>query len=363
MFAQLQPLKIVFFSSSVFTKPILESLFQAQGKTLLTLVNEQYLGLSSDIQKHLNLPEKLFTDQQLFQFTVKLVGIVSQTNKTLRNRILVNPIAQKALDLGLPTFLPEKLNREWTNSNFLSEGIDFGIVASYGQIISQRVLDLAKYKFINWHPSDLPKYRGASPIQAALLNGDSYTALSWIEMTKEMDAGDIWLKIPQPISNQDTFSELAHKLSILGAKTWALVLAKILLANNYGWQGEIQDHTQATFCGKQTKVEALIEPKNYSAKDLFNHWRAFIEFPKTKFYSTYFQQLVTLDWCTGYCLELPKLATDSDKILYSDSEWTQLKLNKQLRTFLHTASGYLEVTKLVLENGKKLDFRGFLMNR
>ncbi len=363
MFAQLQPLKIVFFSSSAFTKTILENLFQAQEKTLLTLVNEQYFGLSSDIQKQLNLPENFFTDQQLSQFTVKLVGVVSQARKTLRNRILVNPIAQKALDLGLPTFLPEKLNREWTNSDFLSKGVDFGIVASYGQIISQAVLDLAKYKFINWHPSDLPKYRGASPMQAALLNGDDYTALSWIEMTKAMDAGDIWLKIPRPISTQDTFSELALSLSILGAKTWALVLAKILLANNYGWQGEAQDHTQATFCSKQTKVDALIEPKSYPAKDLFNRWRAFIEFPKTKFYSVYFRQLVTLDWCTGYCLELPKLTTEADKILYSDSEWTQLKLNKQLRTFLHTASGYLEVTKLVLENGKKLDFRGLLMKK
>jgi len=359
--AESQPLKIVFFSSSEFTKPILENLFQAQGKTLLTVVNEQYFNLSADIQQHLNLPEKFFTDQQLSQFTVNLVGVVSQANKTLRNQILVNPIPQKALDLGLPTFLPEKLNREWTHSDFLSKGIDFGIVASYGQIVSQTVLDLAKYKFINWHPSDLPKYRGASPMQTALLNGDSHTTLSWIEMTKEMDAGDIWLKIPQVIKSQETFTDLAKTMSFLGANTWAIVIAKILLADKYSWQGQPQDHAQATFCSKQTKTDALIEPKSYTSKDLFNRWRAFVEFPKTKFYSTYFQQLVTLDWCTGYCLALPKLSNKSDKILYTDSEWTQIKLNKQLKTFLHTASGYLEVARLVLENGKRLNFQGYLM--
>jgi len=358
-----RPLKIVFFSSSEFTKPILDSLVQAQGKPLLTVINEHYSSLASDIQKPLNLPKELFTDQQLAQFTIELVGAVSQTNKTLRNQTLVNPIAQTAIDLGLPTFLPKKLNQEWTNSDFLSKGIDFGIVASYGQIISQTILDLAKYKFINWHPSDLPKYRGASPMQTALLNGDNHTALSWIEMTKEMDAGDIWLKIPQSISAWETFSELAQRMSVLGAQTWALVIAKILLANRYGWQGEAQDHTQATFCGKQTKEDAVIEPKNYTAKDLFNRWRAFVQFPKTKFHSTYFQQLVTLDWCVGYCLNFPKLVRESDKIIYTDSEWTQIKYNKQLKTFLHTASGYLEVTKVVLENGKKLNFQGFLMTK
>ena len=90
-------------------------------------------------------------------------------------------------------------------------------------------MDIPKYGFVNWHPSKLPKYRGASPIQSVILNQETESALTWIQMIKEMDAGDIILQIPYQLDQTETFESLTNYNSQIGADTWAIILALQIL--------------------------------------------------------------------------------------------------------------------------------------
>jgi methionyl-tRNA formyltransferase len=90
-------------------------------------------------------------------------------------------------------------------------------------------LDIPKHGFVNWHPSKLPKYRGASPIQSVILSQETDSALTWIQMTKEMDAGDIILQIPYKLNQLETFDTLANQNAELGKDTWAIVLVLQIL--------------------------------------------------------------------------------------------------------------------------------------
>ncbi len=352
------PLKLVFFSSSHFVLPILESIINSQDFTLDQVVLCHSEQLSPNEQQISGLTKQHLEDD-LLKRKIELKLVVSQPDRELRQTKVSNPVSEFARKNQIPLFLPEKINKEFQNSSELMQGFDFGIVASFGQIISQSVLDLAQYKFVNWHPSDLPKYRGASPMSSLLYNGENQTALSWIEMTKEMDAGDIWLKIGREVNKQTTFTQLAKEMGDLGAKTWSIVIAKIILAEKYNLKPIPQDHSIATFCGKQTKEDAIIKPSEMSAKQVFNHWRAFVEFPKTKFYSKYFKQLICLNIAINIWDTLQPLKETNWKIVNENEEWLQLKGQKQVKTLLKCKEGFVEVKKITLSNGKSIDFRGF----
>ncbi len=352
------PLKLVFFSSSYFVLPILKSIISSQDRTLDQAVLNHYEQLSPDEQQISGLTKKYLEDS-LLKRKIELKLVVSQPDRELRQKKISNPVSEFARKNKIPLFLPEKINREFQKSSELMQGFDFGIVASFGQIISQSVLDLAEYKFINWHPSDLPKYRGASPMSSLLYNGENQTALSWIEMTKEMDAGDIWLKIDREVDNQTTFTQIAQKMGNLGAKTWSIVIAKIILAEKYNLKPIPQNHSMATFCSKQTKEDAIIKPSEMSSTQVFNHWRAFVEFPKTKFYSKYFRQLICLNVAVNTWSTLQPLKEANWKIVNENEEWLQLKGQKEVKTLLKCKVGFVEVKKITLSNGKSIDFRGF----
>jgi methionyl-tRNA formyltransferase len=153
-----------------------------------------------------------------------------------------------------------------------------GVLAAYGKIIPQPALDLLEpFGIINLHPSLLPKYRGPSPIETAILNGDKKTGISLMKLTKEMDAGPLFAQKSLPLSGAETKKELYQKLSTLGTD---LLLS--LLPELPNLTPTPQKESQATYTQKLDKSLSELQPATHTAQQLHNQVRAFLGFPKSK---------------------------------------------------------------------------------
>lgn len=182
------------------------------------------------------------------------------------------PVKQLAMQYHIPTIQPEKLK----DIILPISHADVGITAQYGAIIPQGLLDFPIKGILNVHTSLLPKYRGASPIQSAILNGDSSTGVTIMKMEAGLDTGPILMQNMIDISPDVTYAELDQSLATLGAET---LLAAIPLYMS----GELipipQDNSKATHCTKISREDGQIDWKQYSAQQIYNMYRAFTPWP------------------------------------------------------------------------------------
>jgi len=211
----------------------------------------------------------------LIENKYNIISVYTQGDKKVgRKQIfqesLVKTLAQTH---NIPVFTPEKLRSEI--EIIKNQNPDLIIVAAYGKIIPQEILDIPKYKAINVHPSLLPKYRGASPIQNALLNGDRITGTTIILMNNEVDAGDILGQIEIRIDANENLPDLSEKL----AKKSADLLIKTL-PNWINKQivPQKQNSHETTFCQILKKEDGKINWTD-TAEDIFNRFRAFYPWP------------------------------------------------------------------------------------
>lgn len=157
-------------------------------------------------------------------------------------------------------------------SPLIEDEFEVAIVASYPKILKEEILNLPKFGSLNIHPSRLPAYRGPSPIQTALLNGDTSTAISIIKLDKEIDHGPILIQKEIDILNEDTNETLERKCGALGGDLILQILPHYI-------EGTLklieQDHTKATFTRKFDKKEGEISLEN-KAEEVQNKWRAFL---------------------------------------------------------------------------------------
>lgn len=146
--------------------------------------------------------------------------VISQTDKPRGrgNKLQPTPVKETAINLGLRVHQPEKVNDVETIELIKSVKPDFIIVAAYGQILKEELLSIPKYGCLNIHASLLPKYRGAAPINWAIINGDSITGVTIMKMEKGLDSGPMILKVETKIDDDDTAEELHDRLSIMGAE-------------------------------------------------------------------------------------------------------------------------------------------------
>jgi methionyl-tRNA formyltransferase len=365
---------IAFFSSSDFTITLLQSIVESEGKFLFDIAKKQYDNLIELYKNNihpksvLSLPEN-FWDSSFLQKKIHLEIVISQPNRILRNTTVSNPISDFANSHLLPLYTPEKINNEVSLFSSLAKNLDIAIVASYGQILSEHILTVPSYGMINWHPSKLPLYRGPSPVQTTLKNGDSTTSLSWIEMNETMDAGDIYLQIDTNISQADIFRDVIQNLSKIGSNSWALVIAlKIAeqekMENNeiilYDYIPMRQDYGMVTKTSLIKKTDKFIDHKTHSNIAVYNHFRAFHEFPGTWIESEYFGDAIKL-----VSVIKPISHHDFDKLqekcsqLIHKNEWFVLDIDSKQRTFLRCEEGYLEVQEICLSSGKQIQFSGF----
>jgi methionyl-tRNA formyltransferase len=196
-------------------------------------------------------------------------------------RLQPSPVKQAAEELGIPVETPEKSRSPEFVERLGAEHSDLLLVAAYGQILSQNVLDSSRHGGINLHGSILPKYRGAAPIQRAILQGEMETGVTLMQMDRGMDTGDMIAIERLPIGPEETYGELQDRLAELAARMAREWLPR-LAAGDY--PRTPQDHELATLAPKVTKDEAELR-FDQPAVEEHRRYRAFTPSPGAYFHS------------------------------------------------------------------------------
>lgn len=190
-------------------------------------------------------------------------------------KVYMSPVAERAERLGIQALKPSNINDPQIIANIKEIAPDIIIVAAYGRILSKELLNMPKYGCVNVHLSLLPKYRGASPVQSALLNGDTETGITVMLMNERLDEGDILLSETVRIKENETAGELTERLFIIGGD---LLLRTLPGIESGSLKPVPQDNSRATYCKPIKKTDGLIDI-NTDSNDLLNKIRAFSPWP------------------------------------------------------------------------------------
>ena len=208
---------------------------------------------------------------------LEVVCVVSQPDRPVGRKMKLQacPAKVRALELGLPVHSPEKIGSADSVGYLSSLSPELQVVVAYGQYIPSSVLSIPPLENINLHPSMLPRYRGAAPIQMAIADGLSETGITVLYVSKEMDAGDIVLQTSHPILPSDDAVSLKQKLAVAGADL--LVEAAMKLKAGAATRTP-QDEDRATYVKKLTREDGIID-WTQSADEIHNRVRAFRPWP------------------------------------------------------------------------------------
>jgi methionyl-tRNA formyltransferase len=217
------------------------------------------------------------TLRRLIESDHEVAGVVTQPDRPAGRgrRLQPQPAKLLTLERGLPVLQPERVNRPESLTAIGELAPDALVIAAYGQILRQPLLDLPQRGALNVHASLLPKYRGASPVAAAILAGDPRTGITILEVVLALDAGPMVAQRALPIEPHDTTGTLSDKLARLGAD----LLIDLLPA----WErGDItaqpQDDSQATYAPTLRKEDAVID-WSLPAKEVWRRVRAYNPWP------------------------------------------------------------------------------------
>ncbi len=212
---------------------------------------------------------------------IEVLSVVTQLKKEVgrKKELKGTPVFYLANELGVKVY-------EASTSKMIVDQVDLGeadfvVVADYGVLLKEYVLDAPKIDCINVHGSILPKYRGASPIQSALLDGVEKTGVTIMRMVKAMDAGAIYKIVEYKIEKEDVAPLLYEKLAKLGAEALIDTLRDVY---ENGTTPMEQDHDKATYCGKINKSDAEVDFMKESAVEIWNKYRAYYFWPKIYFF-------------------------------------------------------------------------------
>lgn len=188
----------------------------------------------------------------------QVVAVVTQPDRPKgRGKKMVFPVVkEKALEHNIPVFQPESAKSPEFISELKKFGADIFIVAAYGQILTEEVLNIPKYGSVNVHGSLLPKYRGAGPIQWSVINGDRVTGVTIMHMAKGLDSGDMISKAEMEISDEDTYGTLSQRMAEVGAKLLEKTLVEI---ENGTAKREPQNHVESTYAPMLTRETGHID--------------------------------------------------------------------------------------------------------
>lgn len=190
--------------------------------------------------------------KKLIEEKFDVVGVFTQPDKPKGRgmELSFSPVKELALAHGLPVFQPEKMRDGRALEQIKALAPDILVVVAYGRILPDEILALPRYGAINVHGSLLPKYRGAAPIQWAVLNGDKVTGVSTMYLASEMDTGDVIYTAETEIGEFETSGELFDRLMLMGAE----LLVKTLRDIEKGTAPRTpQDHSQASYVSQLDK--------------------------------------------------------------------------------------------------------------
>ena len=206
---------------------------------------------------------------------LKLIFTKEDKRNARGNKIIFSPVKQFGLDNNIEIIQPKRLKDAEITEKIREINPDLIVVVAYGKIIPKEIIDIPKYGIINVHSSLLPKYRGASPIHSAILNGDKETGVSIMYIEEELDAGDVILKEYCEITEDDTLGTLHDKLKELGAKGLGKTL-KLIESGNV--KAEKQDDAKATFVKPISKEQSKIDWTD-TKENVYNKIRGLNPFP------------------------------------------------------------------------------------
>lgn len=207
----------------------------------------------------------------------QIVAVLTQPDRPSGRgmQLTASPVKQLALQHGLPVLQPATLKTEETQQAIAQMDADVMVVAAYGLILPKAVLQIPRHGCLNIHASLLPRWRGAAPIQRAILAGDAETGITVMQMDEGLDTGDMLLKSKCAITPEDTAETLHDKLATIGAQAIVDALRKL---ESGTLQPEKQDGSLATYAAKLTKNEAQLDWK-LDAVQLERAVRGYFPFP------------------------------------------------------------------------------------
>lgn len=274
---------------------------------------------------------------------INLSLVVSgKDKKRNRNKFKPTVVKQYALDNNIEVVTPDSVNTDEFINLLKEKNIDYIVVVAFGQLIKEKLLEEYKNKIINLHPSSLPKYRGSSPVQFSLLNGDKKTHASAMLIEKGMDSGDILNQKEVEIKAEDDFTSLSEKLSKIGSE---VILESVLNYDDFMKNRIKQDNDKATFTKKITKEMGKID-FNQSKEEIINKIRAFVEFPKA--YFSYKNENVKILKASPIEIENPKIS-----FVY--------KANKNDKIIIGCKNGGIRIEKIQFPGKKAMDTKSFLL--
>lgn len=274
----------------------------------------------------------------------EVVGVVTQPDKPKgRGKTMMpTPVKETALKYNLPVYQPKKVREPEFVELLRSLKPDVMVVAAFGQIITKEILEMPKYGCINVHASLLPAYRGAAPIQWAVINGDKESGVTIMQMDEGIDTGDMIEKAVVPIAEDETGGSLFDKLSHTGAKLCVKVLKDLEEGTAVG---EKQPEESTTPYAKMIDKKMGEVDWKKSAKEIEQLIRGLNPWPSayTKVH--------------GKTLKLWKA-----KVLLETSQMKPGQIVKVTKDSLavQTGQGMLEIQELQLEGKKRMDTSSFL---
>lgn len=297
----------------------------------------------------------------LYEAKYDIIGVVTNIDKPKGRgmKMVASPVKKYAIEKNLQVYQPIKVRN---NPEFLEEvkklNPDLICVVAYGKILPQELLDIPKYGCVNVHGSLLPEYRGAAPIQWAVLNGDKKTGVTTMFMNAGMDTGDMILKEEVEIDEDETTGELWDRLKMIGAN----LLIKTVKEIENGTATRTKQPEEGTMAPMLSKEMAKIDWKNKTANDIKNLVRGlnpimgaytFFDGKKIKFWKvqtlTENELLEKFQELEEYKYHLNKMQAGT--VLFSDDK-------KGL--FIKANGGILQVLEIQGENSKRMAVGDFL---
>ncbi len=283
--------------------------------------------------------------KRIIEENFNIIALITQPDKPggRGKKMLPTPVKKEALKYDVKILQPENINSKEIEDFILENKIDLNIVISYGQLIKKNIFNLPKYNSINVHPSLLPKYRGATPIQSAILDGEKETGVSIIEIDERMDSGDILAQKVVKINEEDDYFSLSEKLSNLGGE---LLIETINMMKKKVIKKIPQNDLEATYCRKISKIDGLIN-WNESSERIFNKIRAFVKWP------------VCYSFCKGKLIKFYKSKVINKK--YNEHlPGTAIRLDKKNFGVVCGDLKLLKIEKLQMQGKKVLNTAEFL---
>lgn len=284
------------------------------------------------------------TLKALLESDDELVAVISQPDRQRGRGRKLEPTPTKkfAEEHNIPVLQPAKVKTEEFLSELRDLNPDVIIVAAYGKILPRELLEIPPHGCINVHPSLLPKYRGASPINGAVIAGDKLTGVTIMQLDEGMDTGDILIQKEVPIEHDDTAETLAPKLSQIGGE---LIIQTLGLLKQGKLEPKKQDDSQATHTQMLKKEDGLIDWSK-SSEEIRNLIRGMQPWPGAFTYIG--DKMLKL-----YSAQLSHMGGSPGEVLGSAREVLEVGCGE----------GSLIISELQIEGGKRLDSKSFLTGR